>query len=89
MPHFITGVSTGIGAGIAKVLAYEGAKVTMVARRADLLDQVAAKIHNQVGVKLFTIVGDIMVIEHITRIMNTSIAAIASKMIADAFKRRS
>ncbi|HEY5965096.1 MAG TPA: SDR family oxidoreductase [Xanthobacteraceae bacterium] len=40
----VTGASNGIGRGIAEVFAAEGAKTVLVARRAELLDEVAAGI---------------------------------------------
>ena len=40
----VTGASRGIGRGIAKVLAAEGCRVAVVARRAALLDELAAEI---------------------------------------------
>jgi 3-oxoacyl-[acyl-carrier protein] reductase len=40
----ITGASAGIGQGIARVFADEGAQVVLIARRALLLDQLAAEI---------------------------------------------
>jgi 3-oxoacyl-[acyl-carrier protein] reductase len=40
----VTGASRGIGRGIAKVLAAEGCRVAVVARRAPLLEELAAEI---------------------------------------------
>jgi hypothetical protein len=40
----VTGASSGIGRGIAEVFASEGAKTVLVARRAELLEEVAAGI---------------------------------------------
>ena len=45
----ITGASSGIGAGAARRLAKEGAKVILVARRKELLESVAAEINSQGG----------------------------------------
>ena len=42
MHAVVTGASSGIGAGIARRFAEEGAKVTIVARRRDKLEQLAA-----------------------------------------------
>jgi short-subunit dehydrogenase len=39
---FLTGASSGIGEGLAKALAAKGAVLGLVARRADLLDELAA-----------------------------------------------
>ena len=40
----VTGASNGIGRGIAEMFSAEGAKTVLVARRAELLDEVAEKI---------------------------------------------
>jgi NAD(P)-dependent dehydrogenase (short-subunit alcohol dehydrogenase family) len=45
----VTGASNGIGRGIAEVFAAEGAKTVLAARRADLLDEVAAGIGSRGG----------------------------------------
>jgi NAD(P)-dependent dehydrogenase (short-subunit alcohol dehydrogenase family) len=45
----VTGASNGIGRGIAETLAAEGAKTVLVARRAALLDEVAAAIESRGG----------------------------------------
>lgn len=41
---FITGASSGLGASTAKVLALKGAKIALVARRQDLLENLARQI---------------------------------------------
>jgi short-subunit dehydrogenase len=46
----VTGASSGIGAGLAAMLAAEGAQVVLAARRADELEQVAAGITRTGGV---------------------------------------
>jgi len=48
----VTGASNGIGRGIAETFAAEGAKTVLVARRAELLDQVAAGIEKRGGTAL-------------------------------------
>ena len=45
----VTGASRGIGRGIAETLGAEGAKTVLVARRAELLDEVAAGIKGKGG----------------------------------------
>ncbi len=45
----ITGASSGIGAGVARRLAKEGAIVVLAARRKDLLDGLAAEINSHGG----------------------------------------
>src|ERR1700744_885714 len=45
----VTGASNGIGRGIAEMFGAEGAKTVLVARRAELLDEVAAEIKAKGG----------------------------------------
>jgi NAD(P)-dependent dehydrogenase (short-subunit alcohol dehydrogenase family) len=48
----VTGASNGIGRGIAETFAAEGAKTVLVARRGELLDEVAAGIEAKGGTAL-------------------------------------
>src|SRR5215470_4229803 len=48
----VTGASGGIGAGLAAMLASEGARVVLAARRKDALEQVASSIHDAGGVAI-------------------------------------
>jgi NADP-dependent 3-hydroxy acid dehydrogenase YdfG len=48
----VTGASSGIGAGLAAMLAAEGARVVLAARRGELLEQVAAGIRRAGGVAI-------------------------------------
>src|SRR5438477_13199322 len=48
----VTGASNGIGRAIAETFAAEGAKTVLVARRAELLDEVAAGIEARRGTAL-------------------------------------
>lgn len=54
----VTGSSSGLGLAIARELSVEGAAVAMVARRADLLGQVAAEIASTTHQRVVPIVGD-------------------------------
>lgn len=55
----VSGASTGIGRAIAKALALEGARVVAIARRKDLLEQLAAELHAGGGV-IVPLAQDIM-----------------------------
>lgn len=48
----VTGASSGLGAHLAKLLAREGAKVAIAARRREKLDALAAEIGNAVAVEM-------------------------------------
>ena len=54
----ITGASSGIGAGTAKLFASEGASVVLVARRQEALDKIAGEIEAAGGVCM-TAAGDV------------------------------
>jgi 3-oxoacyl-[acyl-carrier protein] reductase len=56
----VTGASTGIGRGIALALGREGVRLALMARRANLLDEVATEIVAAGGVKPVLIVEDFM-----------------------------
>jgi 3-oxoacyl-[acyl-carrier protein] reductase len=55
----VTGASMGIGTGIARVLAREGVRVAITARRGELLAQLADAIEQAGAVRPVVIVGDI------------------------------
>jgi NAD(P)-dependent dehydrogenase (short-subunit alcohol dehydrogenase family) len=55
---FVTGGGSGIGAGIAKLLAAQGAKVGLLGRRAEMLDAVAKEIA-EAGGKALALPADI------------------------------
>lgn len=52
MVAIVTGASSGIGEGIAKMLSAEGTKVALVARRQNELQRVAEEIRQQGGTTL-------------------------------------
>ena len=56
----VSGASTGIGRAIAKMLAAEGARVVAVARRKDLLDELAAEVRAAGSGEIVPIVQDLM-----------------------------
>jgi NAD(P)-dependent dehydrogenase (short-subunit alcohol dehydrogenase family) len=53
----ITGASTGIGRGIAELFVREGARIALMARRADLLERAAAELGD--SDRVLTVVGDV------------------------------
>ncbi|MEI6447543.1 MAG: SDR family oxidoreductase [Actinomycetes bacterium] len=55
----VTGASSGIGTEIANVLASRGHGLTLVARRADRLEQLAGDINHRFGVEAMTIPCDL------------------------------
>ncbi|MBR3267766.1 MAG: SDR family oxidoreductase [Oscillospiraceae bacterium] len=55
----ITGCSTGLGVQMAKALASQGAKIAALARRQNMLDEVAAQITEEFGVEAVGISCDI------------------------------
>ena len=55
----VTGCSTGLGVQMAKALANQGAKIVAVARRKELIDEVAADIAKTYGVETYAIQCDI------------------------------
>jgi NADP-dependent 3-hydroxy acid dehydrogenase YdfG len=67
----ITGASAGIGAAIARRLGRDGNKVTLAARREDLLRQVAA----ECGPDAFAVTADVTRREDVERLRDAAIAA--------------
>ncbi len=55
----VTGASRGIGRGTAKVLAHEGCRVALVARRRALLDELAAEIRDAGGAEPLVLAEDL------------------------------
>ena len=56
----VTGASRGIGRGTAKVLAVEGCRVAIVARRESLLEELADEIEREAGARPLVVVEDLM-----------------------------
>jgi 2-hydroxycyclohexanecarboxyl-CoA dehydrogenase len=67
----VTGASGGIGAGLAAMLAAEGATVVLAARRGTELDRVAVGIRQRGGVAI-PVVTDLTSDESITRLLATA-----------------
>ena len=55
----VTGASTGLGVQMAKALANQGAKVAVIARRQNLIEEVAARITEEFGVETLALPCDI------------------------------
>lgn len=55
----VTGASSGLGLAIAQELSQEGARVALVARRADELEQQATALRERTGNPVLTIVADL------------------------------
>jgi NAD(P)-dependent dehydrogenase (short-subunit alcohol dehydrogenase family) len=66
----VTGASNGIGRGIAEAFAAEGAKTVLVARRAEVLDEVAAGIKARGGEAL-AVPADLTKEEAVTAVFTT------------------
>lgn len=56
----VTGASVGIGTGIAKVMAAEGVRLAITARRGELLESLAREITESCGKRPLVVVADLM-----------------------------
>lgn len=65
----VSGASTGIGTGIARVLAQEGVRVAITARRIDLLERLAAEIAGSGAEAPVVVIGDVTDAGDVTRIV--------------------
>ena len=74
----MTGASTGLGVQMAKAFASQGANIVLIARRKNLLDENAAAIEKEFGVKALAIPCDIT---------DTEAVKAAVKATMDAFGR--
>ena len=72
----VTGCSTGLGVQMAKALANQGCAIVAVARRQNLIDEVAADIEKTYGVKTLAVRCDITD----TEAVNAAIDEILAKM---------
>ena len=72
----VSGASTGIGRAIAKMLAAEGARVVAVARRKDLLDELAAEVRAAGSGEIVPIVQDVMQEDAAKTLAAAAIAAV-------------
>jgi 3-oxoacyl-[acyl-carrier protein] reductase len=72
----VTGASSGLGLAIARELSQEGASVAMVARREDLLRQVAGEIAASTKGRVLPIVGDVSIPGEGARVAQLAAAAL-------------
>ncbi|HKF73911.1 MAG TPA: SDR family oxidoreductase [Stellaceae bacterium] len=72
----VTGASMGIGRAVARMLAAEGAKVAVVARRKPLLEELAAEIARAQDPAAALIVQDVMAPDAAQRIRDQAMAAL-------------
>ena len=56
----VTGASAGIGTGIARILAREGVRLAIAARRRDRLEALADEIASETGTRPIVILADLM-----------------------------
>ena len=66
----VTGCSTGLGVQMAKALASQGARIVAVARRQNMIDQVAADIHKEFGVETLAVKCDITNTEDVEKMVD-------------------
>ena len=67
----VTGCSTGLGVQMAKALANQGAKIVALARRQNLIDEVAADIAKEYGVETLAVSCDITDTEKVEAAVKT------------------
>ncbi len=70
----VTGASIGIGRAIAKGLALEGARVVAVARRKELLAELADEVRTSGGAAIIPVVQDIVQEDAASKLADTAIA---------------
>lgn len=62
----VTGCSTGLGVQMAKALANQGANIVALARRQNLIDEVAKELHDNYGVDTLAVSCDITSTEQVS-----------------------
>ncbi|MCC8195355.1 MAG: SDR family oxidoreductase [Ruminococcus sp.] len=68
----VTGCSTGLGVQMAKALANQGCKIVVLARRQNLIDEVAAEIAKEYGVETLAVACDITSTEQVQAAVKTA-----------------
>ena len=74
----VGGASMGIGYGIARTLAAEGARIVITARREPGLSQAAQQLRKETGAEIIPIVTDCRRAEDCARIVETTVARVGS-----------
>jgi 3-oxoacyl-[acyl-carrier protein] reductase len=74
----VTGASRGIGRGIAKVLAAEGCRIAILARRASLLDELASEIEAAGGTRPLIVAEDLTAAGAPERVRDQALAGLGS-----------
>ena len=69
----VTGCSTGLGVQMAKALARQGASIIALARRQELIDEVAKEIHDTYGVETLAIRCDITDTENVEKAVDEAL----------------
>ncbi len=69
----VTGGSEGIGKAAAMSMAQEGAKVTICARRKDILERAAEEIRNETGGEVFAFQADVEILSDIQRMTDSTV----------------
>jgi 3-oxoacyl-[acyl-carrier protein] reductase len=72
----VSGASIGIGRAIARGLALEGVRVVAVARRAELLEKLAAEVKAEGGTEIVPVVQDIMQENSAKKLASAALAAL-------------
>ena len=72
----VSGASSGIGAGVARVLAREGVRLAVTARRVELLEKLAAEIVTSGGDRPFIVAGNIADADDVSRVVAATTAAL-------------
>ena len=70
----VTGCSTGLGVQMAKALANQGANIVVVARRQNLIEEVAAELASEYGVEALPVRCDITDTEAVEAMVDAALA---------------
>ena len=70
----VTGCSTGLGVQMAKALARQGASIIALARRQELIDEVAREIRDTYGVDALAIKCDITDTENVEKAVDEALS---------------